>query len=82
MEATTAMAGLDTPASRDAMGALADALEDATKEVKRLEVGPQGPLDPSMCLTGRQDIARVRSAFLLAADALCITWWLSQRTRC
>ena len=43
MEATTAMAGLDTPASRDAMGALADALEDAAKEVRRLEVGPQGP---------------------------------------
>lgn len=38
-DAEVALPGLDTPAARDAMGAVADALEDAAKEVKRREVG-------------------------------------------
>ena len=37
-DAEVALPGLDTPAARDAMGAVADALEDAAKEVKRREV--------------------------------------------
>ena len=42
---------------------------------------PPDSLDPSMCLTSRQGLAHVRSAFLLAADALCMTRSLGQQTR-
>ena len=37
-EAKTEIAALDTPAARDAMGALADALDFAARENARLEV--------------------------------------------
>lgn len=42
-EARAAAGGLETVAARDAMGALADALELAAKEVVRLEVIPKSP---------------------------------------
>ena len=38
-EAAAAMPGLETPAARDAMGAVADAIEDATRERERLQAG-------------------------------------------
>ncbi len=42
-EARAAAGGLETAAARDAMGALADALELAAKEVTRLEVLSSAP---------------------------------------